>query len=52
MVIINYIIIFILGSTIGGFVSLLMAASSKINQKKDYYQEGFLDGYKKGKEEK
>lgn len=48
----TYIAVFILGAVLGSFISLLMVASSKINQEKDYYQEGFLDGYKKGKEEK
>lgn len=52
MMIFNYIVVFILGGVVGSFLSLLMAASGRINQEKDYYQEGFLDGYKKGKEEK
>jgi hypothetical protein len=51
MVIINYIIIFILGSTIGSFISLLMAASGKINKERECYQEGYQDGYDAGKTE-
>lgn len=49
--IILYIIFFIIGSLTGMFLILFMLGVHTNNTNYDYYQEGFSDGYQKGKQE-
>lgn len=45
------IVLFIFGTIAGVIIGLFMASVGKTNKKHDFYQEGFIDGYNKGKEE-
>ena len=45
------IVSFIFGAVVGVVAGLFMASVGEINEKHDFYQEGFIDGYNKGKEE-
>lgn len=45
------IVLFICGAIAGVVISLFMVIIGETNKKHDFYQEGFIDGYNKGKEE-
>lgn len=45
------IVLFICGTIAGVVISLFMVIVGETNKKHDFYQEGFIDGYNKGKEE-
>ena len=45
------IIFLIFGVAIGMVIELFVASVGRNNQAHDYYQEGFIDGYTKAKEE-
>lgn len=45
------IVLFIFGAVVGVVIGLFMASVGETNKKHDFYQEGFIDGYNKGKEE-
>lgn len=45
------IISFIFGDIVGIFIGLLLINSGEASKKHDFYQEGFMDGYNKGKKE-
>lgn len=51
MTVIVCIISFIFGVMVGIAISLFMFSIGETNKKHDFYQEGFIDGYNKGKEE-
>ena len=45
------IVSFIFGATAGIVISLFMVSVGETSEKHDFYQEGFIDGYTKAKEE-
>lgn len=45
------IIFFIAGAVMGTIMGLFVVGVGKINERHEYYHEGFLDGYAKAKEE-
>ena len=50
--IIFYIIIFLIGMTIGMFLSFFIVGATKKNKEQEYYSLGFHDGYNQKEEEK
>ena len=51
LAIIVCIVSFIFGAITGVIISLFMVSIGETNKKHDFYQEGFINGYNKGKEE-
>ena len=49
--IIFYIIIFLIGTIIGMFLSFFIVGATTKNKEQEYYSLGFHDGYNKRKEE-
>jgi len=40
------------GGVLGAFLSLLIAGAGTINKQREWYQEGFMDGYNEAKKGK